>query len=223
MRVLVTGARRGIGLALVQAYVARGDDVIATVRGETPDTLALLACPRLVVVPLDVASETSVKAAAAAVPGHLDVLISNAGMTGGPQRAPGMDLARAAAILDTNAMGPLRVYDAFADHLRSGARPARLVHVSSEAGSLGRFRASKKPEYAMSKAALNALTRWVAAVEPSLVCASLDPGWTATRTGGDGATFTPEQTAARLVAAIDRLGPEHSGGFYDAELVAIPW
>ena len=106
---------------------------------------------------------------------------------------------------------------------RFGARPARLVHVSSEAGSLGRFRASKKPEYAMSKAALNALTRWVAAVEPSLVCASLDPGWTATRTGGDGATFTPEQTAARLVVAIDRLGPEHSGGFYDAELVAIPW
>lgn len=225
MRVLVTGASRGIGLALVQAYVARGDEVVATVRGPAPDTLASIACPRLVVVPLDVASETSVKAAAAAVSGHLDVLISNAGMTGGPQRAPGMDLARAAAILDTNAMGPLRVYDAFADHLRAGATSgrARLVHVSSEAGSLGRFRASKKPEYAMSKAALNALTRWVAAVEPSLVCVSLDPGWTATRTGGDGATFTPEQTAARLVAAIDRLGPEHSGGFYDAELVAIPW
>ena len=133
-----------------------------------------------------------------------------------------MDLQRAEDILQVNALGALRVYDAFVDLLR--ASPVRkLVHVSSEAGSLGRFRASGKPEYAMSKAALNALTRWVAAKDPDVLCASIDPGWTRTETGGESAPRTAEETAGRLIAAIDRLGPENSGAFVDTELQVIPW
>ena len=202
--IVVTGASRGIGAALVSAFAARGDHVLGLSR-ET----------------LDVCSADSIAGARARVSEPIDILINNAGMTGGPQRAPGMDLARAAQILDVNAMGPLRVYDAFADLLRKGR--GLLVNISSEAGSLGAFRASSKPEYAMSKAALNALTLWIAARDPEVFPISLHPGWTKTETGGADAPDTAEQTATKILTALDALTPDHRGGFFDTSLQRIPW
>lgn len=201
---LVTGASRGIGAALATAIAARGDGVHAFTRDE-----------------LDVRSVESVRAARARTEGPIDVLINNAGMTGGPQRAPGMDLERAAQIVDVNALGCLRVYDAFADLLRQGR--GILINVSSEAGSLGAFRASSKPEYAMSKAALNALTLWIAARDPEVFPVSLHPGWTRTATGGADAPQSAEETAAKMLAAIDALAPLHRGGFFDTDLHPIAW
>ena len=218
MRVLVTGAARGIGRALVEALVARGDHVVATVRREGE----LAHGPRLEVLVMDVTDETSVRAARARCAGPLDLLFSNAGLSGGPQRAPGMDLARAANILDVNALGALRVYDAFVDLLREAKAPW-LVQFSSEAASLGAFRASSKPEYAMSKAAVNALTRWIAATEPHVRVVSLHPGWTRTAMGGEGAPRSAAETAGAVLRAVERLGPEHHGAFVDTDLAPIPW
>lgn len=201
---LVTGASRGIGAALCTAIAARGDEVIALTRAE-----------------MDVRSTDSVRAARAKLDRPIDVLFNNAGMTGGPQRAPGMDLARAEQIVDVNALGALRVYDAFADLLRKGK--GLLINVSSEAGSLTAFRASSKPEYAMSKAALNALTLWIAAKDEAVFPISLHPGWTKTATGGEGAPKTAEETAEAMLDAVARLKPEHRGGFFDTDLARLPW
>ena len=223
VRVLITGASRGIGLALTRAYLARGENVVATIRAENP-ALTALAQPRLELLTMDVTSTESVRTARRRCTATaLEVLIDNAGVSGRAQHAPGMDLARADNILSVNALGPLRVYDAFVDLVRLGDEPRRIVHVSSEAGSLGKFRTSSKPEYAMSKAALNALTRWVAATEPSIVCVSIHPGWTRTDLGGSRAPQSPERCAERMVAAIDALMPAHSGTFVDAELRPMPW
>lgn len=221
--ILVTGASRGIGLALVRAALARGDRVIAAVRDPASmaeDTAEDLAGAE--VLAMDVTSTDSVRAARAACGADaIDVLVNNAGVSGGPQRAPGMDVARAERIVDVNALGPLRVYDAFADLLRRGR--GVLVNVSSEAGSLSAFRASGKPEYAMSKAALNALTRWIAAKDPEVLPVSIHPGWTRTQTGGDDAPLSADETADKLLAAIARLGPAHRGGFFDTDLAPMPW
>jgi NAD(P)-dependent dehydrogenase (short-subunit alcohol dehydrogenase family) len=206
--IVVTGASRGIGEALVKAFRSGGGHEPADVIGLTR-------------ADLDVTSNESVKAARAKIDQPIDILINNAGMTGGPQRAPGFDLQRAQQIMDVNAMGPLRVYDAFADLLRRGR--GLLINVSSEAGSLGRFRASGKPEYAMSKAALNALTLWIAARDPEVFPVSIHPGWTKTATGGNDAPQTADETAEKMVAAIDALKPEHRGGFFDTNLQPIPW
>jgi NAD(P)-dependent dehydrogenase (short-subunit alcohol dehydrogenase family) len=225
MRVLITGASRGIGLQLVLQYLARGDEVIATLREpeQTPE-LREHASPRLKVIAMDVGSAESVRAAAAQCPpGPIHVLVNNAALNGGPQRAPGMDLERAARILDINALGPLRVYDAFIERLRAADSPRILVNVSSDSGSLSAFRPSGKPEYAMSKAALNALTLWQARQEPQVICVALHPGWTRTAMGGDSAPASPEQTAAHMVAAIDRLHPGQSGLFLDTDLRPQPW
>lgn len=220
-RVLVAGASRGIGLALVRAFVDRGDHVWAGVRHVTSE-LEAIASPRLHLLTLDVTSDASVHEAARACSADaLDIVIANAAVNGGPQRAPGMDLERVARVIDTNAAGPVRLYDAFVERVRK-ARGA-WVNVSSEAGSLGNFRASSKPEYAMSKAALNAFTRWAAAVETDVRVISLDPGWTQTAMGGAKATYTTEQTAARIVAVIDRLRAEDHGRFIDCEGKDVGW
>jgi NAD(P)-dependent dehydrogenase (short-subunit alcohol dehydrogenase family) len=240
-RIMVTGASRGIGLALCELYLGRGDRVVAAVR--EPASLAALAAAHpeaLEVLAMDVADEASVLSARKQChEGAIDVLINNAGMTGGPQRAPGMDIGRAERIMSVNALGPLRVYDAFVDLVRLSVSPAaaagatgaggaagaggKIVNISSEAGSLGGFRFGSKPEYAMSKAALNMLTRWVAAQEPTLVCASLHPGWVRTATGGPGAPDGPDVAAPRLAAAIDLLTPSCSGGFFSLDLSPLPW
>jgi NAD(P)-dependent dehydrogenase (short-subunit alcohol dehydrogenase family) len=225
MRVLITGASRGIGLQLVLHYLSRGDEVIATLREpeQTPE-LRAQASPRLTVIAMDVGSAESVRAAVARCPpGPLHVVINNAALNGGPQHAPGMDLERAARILDINALGPLRVYDAFIERLRTSEGPRILVNVSSDSGSLSAFRPSGKPEYAMSKAALNALTLWQASQEPQVICVALHPGWTRTAMGGASAPASPEETAARMVAAIDKLHPEQSGLFLDTDLRPQPW
>ena len=220
-RVFVAGASRGIGLALVRAFVDRGDEVWAGVRHVTPE-LEAIDSKCMHVVTIDVASAASVREAASACSAEaLDVMIANAALNGGPQRAPGMDLERVAAVLDTNAAGPVRLYDAFIERVRK-ARGV-WVNVSSEAGSLSRFRASSKPEYAMSKAALNAFTRWAASVETQVRVVSLDPGWTQTAMGGAKATFTTEQTAARVMAAIDALRVEDHGRFVDCEGRDVAW
>ncbi len=183
----------------------------------------MFVCPGVEVLLMDVTDGASVRSARAALAGHLDVLVSNAGISGGPQHAPGMDLVRAASVMDVNAVGALRVYDAFVDCLRASPRTPWLVNVSSEAGSLGRFRASSKPEYAMSKAAMNALTRWIAAVEDKVRVVSMHPGWTVTDLGGPGAPRTADETATALLAAIDRLELAHHGAFLDTDLATIPW
>ena len=223
---LITGASRGIGLALTRAALERGWDVVALARDVTSPELSGLAGGagvRLSLLPCDVTDASSVSAARAACRVEaLDVIVNNAGVSCGPQRAPGFDFEITNRLLATNTVGPLRIYDAFVDLLRLGDSP-RLLNVSSEAGSLGRFRKSDKPDYAMSKAALNAFTLWAAAEEKGMIVVSIDPGWTQTETGGTRATYAPEETGARLLACVEALTPASSGGFFTAELSPLPF
>ena len=78
-RVVITGANRGIGLALAAAYAARGDEVIATSRVPS-DALSVL--PGVTQHALDVSDGASVDAFVRQMPGPVDVLINNAGISG---------------------------------------------------------------------------------------------------------------------------------------------
>ena len=223
MRALITGASRGIGLELAKQYLARGDEVIAAVRDVRAREL-FDATSRVRVLAMDVVSTESVRAARAQCEGvSIDVLINNAGINAAPQHAPGMDIEQTARVLNVNALGPERVYDAFVDLLRQPPFPKRLVNISSESGSLSAFRATPKPDYGMSKAALNSLTRWIASQEPSIVCVAVHPGWVRTDMGGPNAPLNVSGVAVKLIAAIDRLGMEHSGLFLDSSLAPMPW
>jgi NAD(P)-dependent dehydrogenase (short-subunit alcohol dehydrogenase family) len=225
-RILITGAGRGIGLALTRRRLERGDLVFALAR--TPSAaLTELAreSARLTILTGSVTDPDAIALARKTVGNvvdGLDWVVNNAAISCGPQRAPGFDFEVMERVLQTNTIGPARIYDAFTDLLRLGRAP-RLVNLSSEAASLTTFRKSKKPDYAMSKVALNALTRWIALEEPLLITVAVDPGWTRTTLGGDDGLSSPAETATVLSAFIEGLTPPMSGGFFAATGERLPF
>jgi NAD(P)-dependent dehydrogenase (short-subunit alcohol dehydrogenase family) len=159
----VTGADRGLGLALTQQLLQKEWRVYAgqyiSAWPELGD-LAALYPDRLRIVPLDVSSLESVQAAAELVANttdRVDVLINNAGVTS-PAMArsisDGLDYAEMQRLYETNSLGPLRVVEAFLPVV-ARSEMKRLCFVSSEAGSIGRAQRQNWFGYCMSKAALN--------------------------------------------------------------------
>ncbi len=160
---LITGADRGLGFALAVDLLEQGWRVFA---GQyLPEWPALSQLARqypdlLQVVALDVSRMDSVQAAeqaVAAATDHLDVLINNAGVisdTAEHTIRQAQDYAEMHRLYDVNALGPLRVVEAFLPLLDRG-QLKRLCFVSSEAGSIKRSRRIAWYGYCMSKAALN--------------------------------------------------------------------
>jgi NAD(P)-dependent dehydrogenase (short-subunit alcohol dehydrogenase family) len=183
---LVTGANRGIGLEVVRQLAARGDTVVLGARdldagrraagglGDLPGEVR----PRR----LDVTDAGTLDAVAAELSdaeGHLDVLVNNAAIHYDTwQQAANADLAVVAEALDTNLLGAWRCVEAFLPLLRASGH-GRIVDVSSEGGSLASM-GGGIPAYRASKAALNALTRMLAAelrADGVLVTACAPAGW----------------------------------------------
>ena len=218
---LVTGAYRGIGLEVVRQLARRGFAVVLTARDPSKAEAAAAALQEqgLKVVPLrlDVTDTQSIDGARRFVEerfGRLDVLVNNAAVLYDSwQRAVGADLDTVREAFETNTLGPWRVAQAFIPLLRKSR--GRVVNVSSESGSLASMGAGT-PAYGVSKAALNALTRMLAAeLRPSGVLVnSVCPGWVATEMGGPDAPRTPAEGAAGVVwaATLPDAGP--TGGFF---------
>jgi NAD(P)-dependent dehydrogenase (short-subunit alcohol dehydrogenase family) len=163
----VTGADRGLGLALCAGLLERGWLVFGgQYLPEWPELEALAERfpGRLVRVRLDVNSEDSAQEAARLVgeqAGRVDALINNAGVISSTCersiREP-QDYAEMHRLFDTNSLGPLRVVEAFVPLIDRSALK-RLCFVSSEAGSIGRAGRTAWFGYCMSKAALNMAVR----------------------------------------------------------------
>ena len=164
---LVTGADRGLGLALAAGLLERGWRVFAGQYLPEWPALGELAgsYPRaLRIVPLDVSETASVQAAARLVAGQadrVDLLINNAGVnsrTSSRGIREGLDYAEMQRLYNVNAMGPLRVVEAFLP-LTDRSALKRLCFVSSEAGSINRAQRTAWFGYCSSKAALNMAVR----------------------------------------------------------------
>jgi len=148
MRVLITGAARAIGEATCTELTRRGHEVIATAR----DVALLDGHDVALRLPLDVSDPGSVAAALAAA-GELDAVVNNAGVLGkGPLEDYPLD--RLAAVLDTNAIGPLRVVQPLLASWRERGHGV-IVNVSSVQG---RVSSPLEGVYAASKFALEALS-----------------------------------------------------------------
>jgi len=158
----VTGADRGLGRALVGCLLEQGWTVIAGRLIDWPelDELSDRFPSSLRIVPMDVASDESVKTAACIVGqtvSHIDLLISNAGINRSAhvnsiRESPSFEDMQAE--LNVNSVGALRVVEAFLPLLDRG-KLKRLCFVSSEAGSIGASTRTGWLGYCMSKAALN--------------------------------------------------------------------
>jgi NAD(P)-dependent dehydrogenase (short-subunit alcohol dehydrogenase family) len=215
---VVTGANRGIGLEVTRQLAARGDTVVLGSRDlEAGRRAAASVTGDVRVRQLDVTDQATIDAVAAdltADPGRLDLLINNAAIHYDTwQRAAGADLGVVAEALDTNLLGAWRCVNAFLPLLRASGR-GRIVNVSSESGSLASM-GRGIPAYRSSKAALNALTRMLAAElrADGILVNSVCPGWVATDMGGPGGRPVAAGAASVLWAAdLPDGGP--TGGFY---------
>ncbi|HEV8624043.1 MAG TPA: SDR family oxidoreductase [Acidimicrobiia bacterium] len=238
-RVVVTGANRGLGLEFARQLDAAGDEVVATTRHpKTADELNKLAATsggRVTVVRLDVGDPADVEAAALHVGERfdaVDLLINNAGIWTAPDQTdrassgPLADLRpdAVAEVLRINAVAPLAVTQALAPRL-AAARRAVVVNLSSGLGSLQGATRRGNLAYGMSKAALNMLTRQLAAelAGQGTIVVSMSPGWVATDMGGPSAPLEPPESVKGMLNVLDALTPAQSGSFLDHAGAVLPW
>lgn len=225
--ILITGANRGIGLALTRRFLELGQRVFAGLRKlENQSVFADLPAEqraRLTAVGLDVGSDDSVREAFGQVSSQvarLDVLVNMAGVSPFPHdaRLDTVDLGKVRDTFETNVVGPLRVARAFVPLLRAAAsaeRPARLVNVSSGVASMAGKDNGIFYAYGVSKTALNMLSLTESFdLKADQVCVvALDPGWVRTELGGPNAHLAPEESAAACAELISGLKLEQSGKF----------
>jgi NAD(P)-dependent dehydrogenase (short-subunit alcohol dehydrogenase family) len=225
MKIVVTGASRGIGLELVKQLLARGDDVVAAVRDpEGAGELRALARPSLSIQRCDVTDQASVDALARAIDGPVDIVINNAGINLPRQKLSDLDLAVTLELYATNAIGPLRVTHALLPHLRRGTAK-KLVHITSGMGSIADNQRGESYGYRMSKAALNMMSKSLAVDlrGDGIISFVINPGWVKTDLGGVTAP-TPVQDSARgILARIDEATLETSGSFLNWSGGTYPW
>ena len=147
--------------------------------------------------------------------GRCDILINNAGIFK-DQGKTGLnpDMAVIRATLETNSLGPLRMCRTLVPLMQRN-RYGRIVNMSSGMGRLADME-GQWPGYRMSKTALNAVTRILAAelANTGVKVNSMCPGWVRTDLGGPDAPRTPEQAADTAVwlATLPDAGP--TGGFF---------
>jgi NAD(P)-dependent dehydrogenase (short-subunit alcohol dehydrogenase family) len=216
---VISGANRGIGLELCRQLQARGDGVIALCRAPSSDLQALDV---RVEAGVDVTDDAAVSALAERLADvDIDVLINNAGVL----RRDGveaLDFDRIRQQFEVNALGPLRLTAALRGRIRRGGK---VGIISSRMGSLRDNTSGGAYGYRMSKAAVNAagvsLARDLAAAE--IAVALLHPGYVRTdMTGGHG-HIDPPEAAAGLLARLDALDLESSGGFWHSNGERLPW
>lgn len=222
--VFITGANRGVGLALVREFLGRGFTVAAACRepGRADDLQALAAehGDRLHVPACDVTSDDSVRRCAHCLAGvldSLDILVNNAGIfLRGDDSMETADIDTIRRTFDTNVLGPLRVVRALLPLVRRG-RMKRIAHISSKMGSVSLNSGGGSYSYRLSKAALNMLSRNLAVelAGEGIVSLALHPGWAQTAMGGPRATVPVDDAARGIAETILRAGPEQSGGLME--------
>lgn len=216
--VLITGANRGIGLALVKAYAGRRDKVIACIRAtsdrEDLDALVKASPKWIEVIEMDVADAAEIGRARRRLEAEpIDVLINNAGI-GGPERqtATDMDFDGLIETLNVNTIAPLRVATAFLPNVK--AAKGKIITLSSQMGQV-QSASTDSLAYRVSKAAVNKLMRGLAAeLKPQgIPVLIVHPGWVKTDMGGEGAPLSSEESAAQLQKLIDKLDLASTGKF----------
>jgi NAD(P)-dependent dehydrogenase (short-subunit alcohol dehydrogenase family) len=220
--ILVTGAGRGIGLALARVYAAGGWRVLATARrpAEVPAVAGDVAW-----LELDVTQPHSVAHLAAEVDEPLDLLVNNAGIAGQRDTALGaIDYSAWSQAIATNLFGPVRVTEALLPALRQG-RHKKVATLSSIMGSIGSNQRGGSYVYRSSKAGLNAVMRSIALDlrAEGFTVVVLHPGWVRTDMGGSAATLEPEASARDLKRLLDNLEPGQTGEFMDHLGHRLPW
>lgn len=233
---LITGASAGLGLEFVRQCLDRGDDVIAGTRHGSAELTALgdRYGMHLIELPLDTGDERSIAASRDQLAGRVDaitLLVNNAGLYSHQSRnwnpaATPLATVSSDELMDVfrvNAAGPILMVRHYLDLLVAGH--ARVLNLSSLIGSVSHKTGPGDYAYAASKAALNIMTRALAAELrlQDVIPIAITPGWVRTAMGGAGATLTPAESVRGMLGVAATLSPSDAGHFLDYQGETQPW
>jgi NAD(P)-dependent dehydrogenase (short-subunit alcohol dehydrogenase family) len=225
---LASGGNRGIGREVARQLAALDYDVVIGSRDLAKgEEVARELGENVTARQLDVTDEESIVRCVASIaedPGRLDVLVNNAGVSGGgwSTSALDVDLDEVRKTLETNLFGAWRLTEEVLPLMRKNGY-GRIVNISSGMGQLSDM-GGHSPAYRVSKTGLNVLTRMLTAelADENILVNSVCPGWVRTDMGTQAARRSVEEGADTPVwlATLPDDGPR--GGFFrDRE--PIPW
>lgn len=251
--VLITGSNRGIGLAFARHYATHGWRVIATCRNPAQaDELKAIAAehPNVIIERLDITDHAAVDAMAERYSYlAIDVLLNNAALLGNrnEQAFGQLDYALFRRIIEVNILGTMKVTEAFTPHVMASVQK-KIITLGSAAGSIQMIKSP--PDfyaYRASKVALHLLMKNVALqlADRGVLVGLINPGLVDTRgfakLGPDDPVpddfrkvvklirsgvlqlSTPEDAVSQMVTLIDKLTPEQTGVFLNADGRTLPW
>jgi len=235
--VFITGANRGIGLEFVRQFSGRDWNIIATARSpDKADDLKTLAAgdANIVIEQLDVTDHARIDALAEQYKDQpIDILLNNAAITpkymSAFKRLKGVDFEMQENSMEVNAIAPLKLAQAFMDHVAVSDQK-KIIVITSKAGS---FELSPKMpmmySYRASKAAphMNMYALGFETPRKGIILTLLSPGQVNTvdtKSMKRPGVIEPDESIAKMLIVIDGLTPEDNGKFLDFEDGAVlPW
>jgi NAD(P)-dependent dehydrogenase (short-subunit alcohol dehydrogenase family) len=219
---LIIGASRGLGLAIAEEYLRRGWHVTGTVRRTARTALHRVADRskgRLAVEKVDIVKPAQIAALRRRLAEkRFDLLFVNAGIMNDDTIAE-VSTAEFARVMVTNALGPMRVVEAFEDLVKRGGT---IGVMSSGLGSISRSD-GYLPVYSASKAALNMLMKGFAARHAARATVIIAPGWVRTDLGGPNAPLSIAQSIPRVVDVITSRTGKRGLLFLNYRGKPVPW
>jgi NAD(P)-dependent dehydrogenase (short-subunit alcohol dehydrogenase family) len=237
--ILITGASRGLGLELTRQYLAEGWQVHAAVRNPAQAVELQQLCSThaatLNIHRLDIEDHGSIEQLSQELTGiTLDVLLNSAGTMGnGSFAVEGLsfgafgrsDYADWARVFRINVMGPMKMAEAFVEHV-AASRQKKIVTLTSILGSIEKNRVGGLYAYRSSKAAVNAVMRSMSIDllrDRGIKATALHPGWVKTDMGGPRADIDAATSVRGMRAVIAALDETMVGRYWMYDGTELPW
>lgn len=216
---VITGANRGIGLALSQQLAKQGWDIIAICRTDSEDIEQIAD---MVISGIDVTEPSHIEQIKKVLGDtQIDLLVNNAGLLQN-ETLGDIDYDSIRQQFEINTLAPLQVTEALLDNMVEGSK---IANITSRMGSIADNDSGGRYGYRASKAAFNAIGKSLAEdlKTRGIAVAQLHPGWVQTRMVDFGGLVTPEESATGLVDRINELSLSNTGGFWHSNGDTLPW
>lgn len=217
--VVITGANRGIGLAMAQAFLSKGYEVFALCRQSSNELDALEVN---IVTGVDVATDAGVKNMVAALTNvSIDILVCNAGILR-DESLDDLNLDTIREQFEVNAIAPINVVAKLQQQLVAGAK---VGLITSRMGSIEDNTSGGRYGYRMSKAALNVAGMSLARdLAPRNIAVGIyHPGYVQTDMVNMGGDISSAESATKLTDLIISLEMNETGVFKHSNGQVLPW
>ncbi len=226
--VVITGANRGIGLALTKQFLAQGDTVYGLCR-KTSHELSQLkleggdsSANINIIENIDVATDSGIESLGRALSKvSIDILVCNAGILR-DESLTDLNCETIREQFEVNALAPLRVAQVLQTNLQAGSKVAMIT---SRMGSITDNTSGGRYGYRMSKAALNIAAMSLAhdLASQNIAVGIYHPGYVQTDMVNHGGDISSTECAGKLVALMNDLTMAESGVFKHSNGTVLPW